>query len=526
MILGRENSSGHWCYICKLSAKEYAHLYKEGDPMTYEFMNECAKDYKDSKGKDCKYGVKARAWFQFIPLENILCPLLHLLIGIGNDILDNFKDVVNRDVEKLDPREVTTRQKFVQCELAISRDVARREEFDASVPGKELSRLKGVIYRRTKALAKLGEIEQSSRRGASSKDDTDVLLDEIDDYVENDEVVDGEDDEDQAQPPSEPNRGTQTTNPRLQEAIAKNKEELKKAEDEAKQLIEKREKIATEVTKGRSLLRRLKKKLTDFRSTRKRSKNGIEAKMLKVLKSIGVEVTKYHGGSLTGKDIRKVIANASYVFDEFAKILKEDRKADGLSETEIDKLCEDHKLTFLLWDGAFSTARTIDPTEGDIVLYEKFVYAAVVSHISIGCSVTHKVHLMYKHVAVHMRVPGGLGQKMEDWVELQHQGGMRERTQYRTMGDMQKAAEARERRRCEASNTGVIEVQTGVHERAKRKFKEKSRHVEEVRREERELHRKLALIRFNLSMIPIVRLLKRWTAATRARLSGTTDDTE
>ncbi|EJK77868.1 hypothetical protein THAOC_00273 [Thalassiosira oceanica] len=165
-----------------------------------------------------------------------------------------------------------------------------------------------------------------------------------------------------------PSRGR--TNPRLQEAIAKNKEELKKAEDEAKQLIEKREKIATEVTKGRSLLRRLKKKLTDFRSTRKRSKNGIEAKMLKVLKSIGVEVTKYHGGSLTGKDIRKVIANASYVFDEFAKILKEDRKADGLSETEIDKLCEDHKLTFLLWDGAFSTARTIDPTEGDIVLYE------------------------------------------------------------------------------------------------------------------------------------------------------------
>ena len=159
-------------------------------------------------------------------------------------------------------------------------------------------------------------------------------------------------------------------------------------------------------------------------------------------------------------------------------------------------------------------------------LYEKFVYAAVVCHISIGCSVTHKVHLMYKHVAVHMRVPGGLGQKMEDWVELQHQGGMRERTQYRTMGDMQKAAEAKERRRCEASKTGVIEVQTGVHKRAKRKLKEKSRHVEEVRREERELHRKLALIRFNLAMIPVVRLLKRWTKATRARLSGTSDDTE
>ena len=96
---------------------------------------------------------------------------------------------------------------------------------------------------------------------------------------------------------------------------------------------------------------------------------------------------------------------------------------------------------------------------------------------------------MYKHVAVQMRVvPRGLGQKMEDWLELQHQGGMRERTQYRTMGDMQKAAEAKERRRCEASKTKVIEQQQGVHERARRKLKVESRHVEEVRREERELH--------------------------------------
>ena len=91
---------------------------------------------------------------------------------------------------------------------------------------------------------------------------------------------------------------------------------------------------------------------------------------------------------------------------------------------------------------------------------------------------------------------------------------------------MQKAAEAKERRRCEASKTKVIEQQQGVHERARRKLKVESRHVEEVRREERELHRKLALIRFNLSMIPIIRFLKRCTTATRARMSDATDDTE
>ena len=96
-----------------------------------------------------------------------------------------------------------------------------------------------------------------------------------------------------------------------------------------------------------------------------------------------------------------------HVFDEFAKILKEGRKADGLTEAEIDKLCEDHKVTLLLWDGAFSTARTIDPTEDDIGLYKQFVHAAVVCHVRIGCNVTHKVHLMWKHVAVQMKQGSG-----------------------------------------------------------------------------------------------------------------------
>ena len=46
------------------------------------------------------------------------------------------------------------------------------------------------------------------------------------------------------------------------------------------------------------------------------------------------------------------------------------------------------------------------------------VFAAVHCHVQIGCNVTHKVHLMWRHVVNQMKyVPGGLGEKMEDWVE-------------------------------------------------------------------------------------------------------------
>jgi len=63
-----------------------------------------------------------------------------------------------------------------------------------------------------------------------------------------------------------------------------------------------------------------------------------------------------------------------------------------------------------LWDGAFSYARKTNPQEADIKAYSYFVKAAYARHQIIGCSVTHKVHLMIDHVEWQMRnLEGGLG---------------------------------------------------------------------------------------------------------------------
>ena len=140
--------------------------------------------------------------------------------------------------------------------------------------------------------------------------------------------------------------------------------------------------------------------------------------MLDVLKLVGVELTWYHGGNLTRMDIKQIIANATFIFNEFKKTLLEDRKNDGMSEEAIKKMCADHKTFHLLWNGAFSLARMVDPSDGNTDLYKRYVFAAVCCHVCIGCNVTHKIHSMWLHVADQMKyVPGGLGEKMEDWVE-------------------------------------------------------------------------------------------------------------
>ena len=84
-----------------------------------------------------------------------------------------------------------------------------------------------------------------------------------------------------------------------------------------------------------------------------------------MLKKIGVELSSDHGGSLNGKDKRKVMMNACYIFDTFATIFKAGKRPNCmLSDTKnINALCMQFREVFVLWDGAFSLARTINPTE-------------------------------------------------------------------------------------------------------------------------------------------------------------------
>ena len=68
--------------------------------------------------------------------------------------------------------------------------------------------------------------------------------------------------------------------------------------------------------------------LRALQSSKAKSTTSLETKLLKVLKTIGVEQSSYHGGSLNGKDIKKVMNNVSYLFDEFSSILKSGKRSD------------------------------------------------------------------------------------------------------------------------------------------------------------------------------------------------------
>ena len=101
-------------------------------------------------------------------------------------------------------------------------------------------------------------------------------------------------------------------------------------------------------------------KFKAMRTNKVKGQLSIETKVFKVLKNIGVELSSYNGGSLNGKDIKKVMNNASHVFDCIFVVFKEGKRDDCLlSDAGIESLCKHFCEVFVLWDGAFLLARRV-----------------------------------------------------------------------------------------------------------------------------------------------------------------------
>ena len=155
MALGRESMSGHWCYLCMMRRTQFSDVNQRADPWTMDKIVEVAEEVA---GKKPKMGVKQKPWWPFIPLQNYIIPLLHVLIGIGNDLLSSFRDWVNDEIESLDQQEVRTRRAVHVAEHKIIDTIVERDDWDDAPDGKALKSLKNRIKYRADKLKELGAL--------------------------------------------------------------------------------------------------------------------------------------------------------------------------------------------------------------------------------------------------------------------------------------------------------------------------------------------------------------------------------
>ena len=82
-------------------------------------------------------GVKQESWLPFLNFKHLMVPLLHCLIGIGNNLINRFCDVVNEYVDKLSAAEIKLARALTNYRLIMVETAKKRDEFDTSPEGKK-----------------------------------------------------------------------------------------------------------------------------------------------------------------------------------------------------------------------------------------------------------------------------------------------------------------------------------------------------------------------------------------------------
>ena len=97
-----------------------------------------------------------------------------------------------------------------------------------------------------------------------------------------------------------------------------------------------------------------------------------------------------------------------------------------LTNEEIETISNGYRDLLITLGEAFRSLRKVDPTDADFETCQNFIDRSMSKWRELNLSVTPKAHLFEDHAVNQMKnVPGGLGHKTEDFVERNHQDGVR-----------------------------------------------------------------------------------------------------
>ena len=147
MMLGREGYAGTQCLYCTLLAKEWKEKHGEGliecggnkwtiKKLLEPFLNaqidrqSSSQEQSSSASTNSRWQKEPPLW-TFIPIENVIVPMLHILLGLGNDVIDNFwSEWFDERVEQLTQEEIESRQMVLLAEISVEESEAKFKRHD------------------------------------------------------------------------------------------------------------------------------------------------------------------------------------------------------------------------------------------------------------------------------------------------------------------------------------------------------------------------------------------------------------
>jgi hypothetical protein len=423
-MAGRDGFSGSYCLWCKLSKAEWSICHnlgndEEGGAWTIQDLfnvNAAAQlNYHDNNGDGTMTGVKEYPFWDFIPINRYLFPLLHDLLGLGNNIVDFIWNYID---ERWETQSAEVKDSYDLClvaEIGLNKarqDVQKWHDTD----GFTLEAMMVESKQLTQALLQRGlTVDEKKELG-----------------------------EERAK-------------------MEKEKKELRQARDILKAKVKECGRLHREFKRGEKAMRK---------------KHGRSGKRLRaeieddILKPLGIDSAAYHGGDLAGNAVRRLMEHAEAVAIGLNKKLKLYKVVHR--DNEIDEFTSSVKVVLLLLDGIYSLLLTKygEVTPEIVNNLNELLELLRLQWVKMQLPMTPKFHCLLRHAVGQLQeTDGGLGDLGEDGIERNHQERWKDSRRMTGIKDFKLRTNSQTKMQHIRQMKEIKEIQATVKEDSKRNMK-------------------------------------------------------
>jgi hypothetical protein len=384
-ILGKEGMSPFWCWLCQLSRQLWQPKgHQKGTLWSIVLLQTVAEGLRESDNKSCR-GVVEAPLFYAIAVRRYVVPILHMTLGVINQLLKDLLDYLDLLLEDLplDVREARQSLLKAQYDLDVKKQELRDWEFQKKEQLATLRLERQLLIR----WLQMGEYETNEEKDQLIHEKLQVA---------------------QAIKDLEKEKKDMEVSKVVKRAVADGKRELKRVEAEYPKLA-----------------RPLRARIED-----------------RALIDHGIERPPQQGGELIGDKCRKLAGEKNgVIFATLTAMVGEE--ADRQGKPEMLKIqciarCQATQKSMILFDTLFAllSKECEDVTEADKLQVQQASIKAVSSWRALGTKlITPKIHVCEDHVADQYRELNGLGDFREDFIEQLHQQGVKDNSRSKSFRD-------------------------------------------------------------------------------------------
>ena len=179
---------------------------------------------------------------------------------------------------------------------------------------------------------------------------------------------------------------------------------------------------------SKSLLNEAKKNEVEIKKNSEKPEREVVHRVERVLKKHRIDKPYYHGGEYNGKAMNRLMTDSASIMRDLKEMLLEIPEEERCSDAEVIEVTSKFADVLKVWDAVFSIARVPSGriTAENVALLRQLIPEALRLWKELGLGVLPKPHAVEDHLRLQVEQKRGIGDVGEDFVEQEHQTGIKD----------------------------------------------------------------------------------------------------